>query len=327
MFYAVETGLCTQEVQLMSNDSHAPKKTAGPAGNSIQIARAFMDSLLIEGRIVGATYPNAETELFGEHFKTPIMPAALGHLHTLHNTEEDALAEIAKGAMLAGAPNSIGMGDNEELGTVLATGAKTIKIIKPYEDQREIMQRIEYCETHGALAVGMDVEHAVGTRDAENDLVMGMPMKQPSLDELRQYIRASSLPFIIKGALSVQDVLRCIDLGCKGVILSHHNGLLKYAVPPVMLLPEIRKAVGNDFILIADGGMESGYDVFKALALGADFVTVGRPLIPVVKNEGAEGVKKKLQEMTDELKCVMIRTGSKNIASIDPSVIRHVDFR
>lgn len=310
----------------MSNNSHTPNKAACSAGNSIQIAREFMDSLLIEGRIVGAVYPHADAELFGEHFKTPIMPAALGHLHTLHNAEKNALAEIAKGAMLAGAPNSIGMSDNDELGAVLATGAKTIKIIKPYACQREIMQRIEYCEAHGALAVGMDVEHAVGTRNAENDLVMGMPMKQPSLDELRQYIRSTSLPFVIKGALSVQDVLRCMDLGCKGVILSHHNGLLKYAVPPVMLLPEIRRAVGSSFMLIADGGIESGYDVFKALALGADFVTVGRPLIPLVKNEGAEGIKKKLQEMTDELKCVMIRTGSENIASIDPGVIRQASF-
>ena len=107
-------------------------------------------------------------------------------------------------------------------------------------------------------------------------------------ETIKKYIRATRLPFFIKGALSAQDALRCRDLGAAGLVLSHHNGLMRYAVPPVMILPEIRKAVGHDLILIADGGIESGFDAFKALARGADAVTVGKALMGHAKGETVE---------------------------------------
>ena len=86
----------------------------------------------------------------------------------------------------------------------------------------------------------MDVEHAVNVEDAGDSVVVGLQMKQPTLAELEKYIRHTKLPFFIKGALSARDAVVCRDLGAAGLILSHHNGLLRYAVPPVMILPEIR---------------------------------------------------------------------------------------
>ena len=281
-------------------------------GDSIQIARAYMDSLLVESRIVGAEKPTTRFEFLGETFETPIMTAALSHID---------LVGMAEGARAAGAPVSIGMGDNETLGKVLDTGARVMKIIKPYADPEAVYSRIRFAEEHGAMAVGMDVEHAIHADDPENDNIHGLQMKLPSLDELRGYIESTKLPFFIKGALSVQDALRCLDLGCAGVILSHHNGLMRYAVPPVRLLPKIREAVGDRLLLIADGGMESGFDAFKALALGADAVTVGRPLMPPLKERGAEGVRDVIAAMTAQLQAMMYRTGSPDLKHIDPTVI------
>jgi len=146
-------------------------------------------------------------------------------------------------------------------------------------------------------------------------------MKQPTLAELEKYIRHTKLPFFIKGALSVQDALRCRDLGAAGLILSHHNGLTRFAVPPVMVLPEIRKAVGKDLLLIADGGIESGVDAFKALARGADAVTMGKALMGPLKENGADGVAETLRKATAQLQAMMIRTGTKNLKHMDPSVI------
>lgn len=229
---------------------------------------------------------------------------------------------MAEGAKQAGACVSIGMGVNEELSAVLATGAKVMKIIKPYADEKEILSRIEFAEANGAVAVGMDVEHAVNVDDAEDSVVVGLQMKQPALPELEKYIRSTKLPFFIKGALSAQDALRCRDLGVAGLILSHHNGLMRYAVPPVMILPEIRRAVGKDLILIADGGMESGFDAFKALARGADAVTMGKALMGPLKEHGAEGVRETLKKATGQLQAMMIRTGTKDLKHMDPSVIR-----
>jgi isopentenyl diphosphate isomerase/L-lactate dehydrogenase-like FMN-dependent dehydrogenase len=272
----------------------------------------YMDSLLVESRIVGAVYPDTTFRFLGETFEMPVMTAALSHLD---------LVSMAEGAKLAGAPVSIGMGVNEEMEKVLATGAKVMKIIKPYADEKEIMSRLEYAEANGAVAVGMDVEHAVNVDDAENSIVVGRQMKQPTLAELEKYIKATKLPFFIKGALSAQDALRCRDLGAAGLVLSHHNGLMRYAVPPVMILPEIRKAVGHDLILIADGGIESGFDAFKALARGADAVTVGKALMGPLKENGAEGVRDTLKKIVGQLKAMMIRTGTKDLKHMDSSVI------
>ena len=282
-------------------------------GDSVQIARMYMDSLLVESRIVGAVKPDTTFRFLGETFSMPVMTAALSHLD---------LVSMAEGARQAGACVSIGMGGNGEMGEVLSTGAKVMKIIKPYADEREIMSRLEYAETNGALAVGMDVEHAVNVEDAEDSVVLGQQMKQPTLAELEKYIRSTKLPFFIKGALSARDAVRCRDLGAAGVILSHHNGLMRWAVPPVMILPEVRKAVGRDLLLIVDGGIESGFDAFKALARGADAVTMGKALMGPLKENGADGVREALQKACGQLQAMMIRTGTKDLKHMDPSVIR-----
>ena len=88
-----------------------------------------------------------------------------------------------------------------------------------------------------------------------------------------------------------------------------------------MLLPDIRDAVGDDLIVITDGGFETGFDCFKALALGADLVTVGKKLMDPLKQDGAEGVSEVLSKMTNELAAMMLRTSSKDPTDIDPSVI------
>jgi len=284
-------------------------------GDSIKIARDYMDSLLVESRIVGAVRPNSDIRFLGKNFRTPIMTAALSHID---------LVGMAEGAKMAGAPVSIGMGDTDGMGKVLATGAEVMKIIKPYKDRDEIFRRLKFAKKNGAMAVGMDVEHSVNVEDPEDSIVVGLEMKLPTIDELREYVEYAGLPFFIKGAMSVHDAMAAANIGCAGIILSHHNGLMRYSVPPVMVLPEIRRAVGNNLILIADGGIESGFDAFKALALGADLVTVGRALMEPLKQNGAQGVCDTLTKMTNQLQAMMLRTSSPDLKHIDPAVIRRI---
>lgn len=283
-------------------------------GDSIEINRRYLDHLLVEGRIVGAVHPETQITVFGHSFDTPIATAALSHLKC-------GMEAFAEGAEAAGALCFIGMGSNEEMIRVLKTGAKVIKIIKPYIDREEIFSRIECAEKNGAIAVGMDVEHAVNTRDDRDSFVAGYQMKLPTSDELKEYISATRLPFLIKGALSVRDALTCAELGCKGIILSHHNAIMRWAVPPAMILPDIRKAVGNQLLVIADGGIEDGFDAFKVMALGADVVSVGKALMKPLEEGGAPRMTKKIQEMNDELKAMMVRSGIKDIKHMDPTVI------
>ena len=289
------------------------------SGDSIAINRKYLDHLLVESRIVGAVRPRTDVTLFGRKFNTPIATGALSHL-------KGGMVDFAKGAAEAGAACFLGMGSCDELEQVLQTGAGVIKIIKPYADPEEIRSRIRCAEEHGAVAVGMDVEHSVNVRDDRASVVVGQQMKLPTLEELAGYVRETRLPFVIKGALSVQDAKTCAGIGCAGIILSHHNGLMRWAVPPTMLLQEIRKAVGNALTVVVDGGIADGFDAYKALALGADAVSVGRPLMQPLEEGGPSAMAGVLREMTDELRAMMLRTGVRDPAHMDPSVIHPAPF-
>ncbi len=285
-----------------------------PNANSDAIARRYMDSLVIEERLLGAVTPSAKVTFLGREFETPIMTGALSHL-------KNGMAGYADGARLAGAVACIGMGDNEMLGSCLETGAAVVKIIKPYADRAEIFSRIRFAEEHGALAVGLDSAHAIKPESPAFDTVVGCPMKLPTLDEMKEYIASTKLPFFFKDILSARDAVMAKEIGAAGVIIGHHHDLMHWATPPVYLLREIRKAVGEDFILVADGGIEDGFDAFKALALGADMVCTGRTLMEPYMKDGAEGVARTLRTMTDELLSMMYRTSAADVKAIDPAVI------
>ncbi len=295
----------------MSNES-------ARTGDANRITRAYFDSLLIEMRHMGASLPSTEVTVYGETFKTPVMTAALSHLD---NQTKDGAVGMARGAQMAGAVFWTGMGSGDELAAQIATGARTIKIIKPYADNSIIFQKIEQAEKGGALAVGMDVDHAFNRR-GQPDTVLGARMLPKSLDEIASFVRATKLPFIIKGVLGVRDALICRDLGVQGIVVSHHHGILDYAVPPLMVLPEIIRAVGKEMPVFVDCGIETGIDAFKALALGATAVSVGRTLMEKLREGGAQGVADQIAAMTDELAGAMARTCSARVRTIDPDVIR-----
>ena len=291
-----------------------------PGGDSNQITRAYFDSLLVELRQLDAGIPDTSMTLFGERFDTPIMMAALSHLNSCH---EDGMAEMARGAREAGSVNWAGMGDNEELGRILATGARTVKIVKPYADEEKILSRIRFAEENGCLAVGMDIDHSFGG-DGRYDVVLGEEMNAKSTNDLARYIASTRLPFVVKGVLSVRDAVKCADAGAKAIVVSHHHGIMRYAVPPLFMLPRIRNAVGNTLKIFVDCGVESGFDAFKALALGADAVCAGRVVMEPLKQNGAQGVADAVSRMTAELRQMMARTGAKTLSEIDPGVIHRL---
>ena len=209
------------------------------AGDSNQITREYFDSLLIEMRHIDSVLPSTKLELYGETFSTPIMTAALSHLNSCR---PNGMVEMAKGAFAANAVMWTGMGEEAELEAITATGAKTIKIIKPHSDNKIIFEKIQHAEKCSCFAVGMDVDHSFNGK-GEYDIVQGLPMSPKTFDEIRSFVKATKLPFIIKGVLSEQDTYKCLEAGVKGIVVSHHHGILDYAVPPLMILPKIAKVV------------------------------------------------------------------------------------
>lgn len=286
-------------------------------GCSDRITREYFDSLLIEMRHIDNRKPDTAFKLYGECFDTPIMTAALSHLE---NICETGMVQMAQGAKEAGAVNFAGMGEKKELEEITATGAKTIKIIKPYADNDLIFDKIEHAKKCGCLAVGMDIDHAFNN-SGNYDTVLGYEMRPKSLEEIREFVQASECPFIIKGILSERDAYKCLQAGVKGIVVSHHHGIMEYALPPLKVLPAIRKVINGEIPIFVDCGIMSGMDAFKALALGADAVCVGRALMEPLKENGAEGVKSSILRMTDELKGVMARTGCCELAHMDDTLI------
>lgn len=287
--------------------------------DSNEITRKYFDSMLVETRYINSTLPSTKMTLFGKTFETPIATAALSHLH---NVCENGMSEFALGAKKASAACFMGMGEDEDLEDMVKTGADLIKIIKPHEDNDVVFHKIEHAINHGALAVGMDIDHSF-CGNGGYDNVCGLPMKSKSFDEIKSFIEASRVPFVIKGVLSVHDARLCVEAGAKAIIVSHHHGIMPCSIPPLMILPDILKAVGGEITVLTDCGFESGMDVFKALALGADGVCVGRNLMEALKN-GSDGVAARINEMTGELKSIMARCGATNIKDIDPAVIHYL---
>lgn len=287
------------------------------AGDSEKITREYFDSLLLEMRHIDSVEPSTEFKLYGKTFSAPVMMAALSHLD---NTRPHGMAEAAKGFHSAGALAWSGMGSYEELEEMRATGAEVIKIIKPHKDNREVFKKIEHAEKAGCLAVGMDIDHQFGGSN-EWYTAGGLPMAPKSLSEIREFVKAASVPFVIKGVLSEQDTYKCLDAGVRGILVSHHHGMVDYSLPPLRILPRITRIVRKQIPVFVDCGISRGLDVFKALALGASAVCLGRTLMPVLAKDGAPGVKKLIEDITHELKWAMAVTCSADITHIDPGVL------
>lgn len=303
-------------------------KDRNTMGNVIRFTREYLDSLYIEERLVGAKEPCLQMELFGETFASPIMTPAFSHMKTFASERENALVEYSRAAAELNQVNWVGMSTNEEFGEALLAGARTIRIIKPYADKDEIYSRIEFAEKGGALAVGVDIDHVFG-ETGKYDVCFGNLMTCQTIADLRGYANSTKLPFVVKGVLSVQDALACAEAGVQGIVVSHHHGRMPFAIPPLMILPEIVKVLGERdkrrVKIFVDCSMDSGVDAFKALALGADAVSAGRILMPGLVKEGCEGVKAKLRAMNEELAEIMAYTGTGSLAQMDGTVLHRRD--
>ena len=289
-------------------------------GNSNRISRGYIDSLYIETRYMDSTNPDTAFTLYGETFASPIMTAALSHLD--HFMFPGAGLALAEGAKAANAVLWYGMADDAEIEALAATGARMIEIIKPYSDREHILRKIRKAEELGLLAVGIDIDHPFG-EDGGPDIVDGEAMTAMTTAELAGICAATKLPVIAKGVLSRHDAGRCLAAGVRGLVLSHHNNRIEYAIPPLAVLPEIA-AIAGDVPLFVDCEIKTGMDAFKALALGAKGVCIGRPLMTAIKQGGADAVRDYLNREKATLGKAMAYTGCTDLGKMDPAVIRRV---
>ena len=288
-----------------------------------EITERYMDSILIEERLIDSVLADLKTTILGDTFDMPVMTPAFSHLGQMNGRDKTGLEEYSIAAKEYNILNFCGMMENDMFQKIVDTGAKTIRIVKPYADNGKVRDQIAFAEEAGAFGVGMDIDHIFGM--SGYDVVVGEEMAAQTFDMLKSYVDSVDIPFVVKGVLSVSDAVKCADIGAKAIIVSHHHGRLPYAIPPMMILPEIKDALKDRNVeIIVDCGIASGADVYKALALGADAAAVGRSMMPHLEAHGVKGVTDFLRNIGNELRFIMSCTGFKNVADIDSSALRMI---
>ena len=142
------------------------------------------------------------------------------------------------------------------------------------------------------------------------------------MKDIKELVQATSLPFIAKGIMTVADAVGCADAGAGVIGVSNHGGRVLDATPGTAeVLPEIAKHLKGQVVITADGGVRTGYDVLKMLALGADFVLLGRDVIRAAVGAGSLGVRLHMEHVHKILKKAMFMTGVSTIADIDSSIL------
>ncbi|MCR5001483.1 MAG: alpha-hydroxy-acid oxidizing protein [Lachnospiraceae bacterium] len=284
------------------------------------INEQFLDSILIEERLIDSVEADLKCRFLGEEFSMPVMTPAFSHLGNYAGRELTGLEEYSVAAKDLNILNFCGMMENDMFKKIADTGAKTVRIVKPYADNGKVRDQMAFAKECGAFAIGMDIDHIFGPEGY--DVVVGEKMAAQTMDMISSYVQSYDLPFVVKGVLSVQDAVKCAEAGVKAIIVSHHHGRLPYAVPPVMILPDIKEALADkDVEIIVDCGISSGADVFKALALGADAAAVGRSMLPSLEKDGVSGVCEFISKVSSELRYIMGFTGFAKVEDIDDSVL------
>lgn len=137
------------------------------------------------------------------------------------------------------------------------------------------------------------------------------------LDDIQWLLETSPIPVIVKGVLSTEDALSLKKLGAAGIVVSNHGGRTIDGVPASLsVLSDIRSSVGEEFPLLFDSGIRSGNDVFKAIALGADAVLIGRLQLYALSIAGALGVAHMIKLLREELELAMAMAGCKSLVDI-----------
>lgn len=274
--------------------------------------------------------PNAEPdisfELFGKTFSAPIFAAPLGAIDLHYGPkykDQEYNSILIKAAIDYGVLALTGDGVNPDIMKAAADdmeklGGMGIPTIKPW-NRDFVFEKLDYLKGKGIFAAAMDVDGA------------GLPFLKAmnpnagskSVEEMKEIVKYAGMPFIIKGIMTVGGALKAVESGADAIVVSNHGGRVQGGVPSTAeVLPEIADAVKGKIKIFVDGGIRSGVDVFRAIALGADGVLIGRPLLTMIYGGGEEGFKVYMDKIVGELKSTMTMCGAASLNDITRDKVR-----
>lgn len=270
--------------------------------------------------------PDLAVRLLGQELSLPLMISPIGGMAFNYNgylTDLQYNRAVLDGAVRQGILAF--SGDTPDpayfdslLPLVRESGGRLISTVKPWPDDL-VLDKAAGLKEAGAAYFAMDIDSA-GLPALRRSGRGGHP-KSPA--QLSALIRESGLGLIVKGVMTARGAEKARDAGAEAIIVSSHGGRHYEDAPATAsVLPEIRRAVGLDFPVFVDGGIRTGADIFKVLALGANAAMIGRPYAIAVHGSTEEGVDIYTQKLREELRYTMILAGCRNIAEIGPDRIR-----
>lgn len=265
-------------------------------------------------------------EIFGRTYKAPIFAAPIGAMKLHYGDKYDdleynnilvpACADAGIAAFTGDGVNAAVMQGATE--AIRAKDGKGIPTVKPW-DVNTLQEKLELIKASGSFAVAMDID-AAGLPFLKN---LTPPAGSKTTEELAEIVKAAGVPFILKGIMTVKGALKAKEAGASAIVVSNHGGRVLDQCPATAeVLEEIVQAVGKDMKIFVDGGLRSGVDIFKALALGADAVLIGRPYVTAVYGGGAEGVATYTEKLLTELADTMTMCGAHNLSEISREMVR-----
>lgn len=269
--------------------------------------------------------PDVSFELFGHKFVAPIFAAPLGGLklhygEKYHDTQYNTI--LINACCNYGTMALTGDGMDPEImkssvADMTKVGGMGCPTIKPW-NKEAVFDKIDVLNENKIFAAAMDVDGA------------GLPfLKQynpnagsKSVDEMKEIIGHADMPFIVKGIMTPAGALKAVEAGAAAIVVSNHGGRVQGCVPSTAeVLPSIVEAVKGKTTIIVDGGIRSGVDVFRALALGADAVLIGRPILNAIYGAGEEGFKVYMDKIIAELKSTMTMCGAASLKDISADML------
>ena len=274
--------------------------------------------------------PNAEPDIGfdfgGRHFTAPIFAAPLGAIDLHYGPkykDPEYNTILIKAAFDYGVAALTGDGVNPEImksavRDMAEIGGVGIPTIKPW-NKEFVFEKLDIIKENKIFPAAMDVDGA------------GLPFLKAmnpnagskSVAEMREIIEYAGRPFIVKGIMTAAGAKKAVEAGAAGIVVSNHGGRVQGGTPATAeVLPEIAEAVKGQTTIFVDGGIRSGVDVFRAIALGADAVLIGRPILNMIYGSAEEGFKVYMDKIVGELKSTMQMCGAATLADITRDKVR-----
>ncbi|MCK5695843.1 MAG: alpha-hydroxy-acid oxidizing protein [Desulfobacula sp.] len=270
--------------------------------------------------------PDLSVSILGKELSIPVLAAPIGGVSFNMGggiSEEAYIKAIIFGCREKGIIGCTGDGVPDfihgiGLSVIKQASGHGIPFIKPWED-KELFEKLDKAKESNADIMGMDID-AAGLITLKK---MGRPVSPKTVEKLGQIVKSISGKFILKGVMTVDDALSAVDAGADAIVVSNHGGrVLDFTPGSATVLPDIFDVVKGKINILADGGVRTGGDVLKLLALGADAVMIGRPFCVAAVGGLQKGVELYIDKIRIELEQAMVLTGVARACDV-PGTILH----